>query len=91
MLLSGELTLVKTDEKGVAKEIGKCGRMDVVGELSFLLDKSPEVSVGVAENYPRDVRAPDTGCMPQPLRMQSLIRTSHLTSHASRKLAHPRR
>jgi CRP-like cAMP-binding protein len=53
---AGELSLVKRGEKeGGVVEIGKRGRMEVVGEMSFLMGSRPSVSVGVAQGYPRDV------------------------------------
>lgn len=55
LIINGEVTLMQAAEDGTQRELGTRGRMDVVGELSFLLDTTPAVDVLVPASYPREV------------------------------------
>lgn len=54
-VLHGEVAITRTNPQGKTKEIGRRGRHEVVGEMSFLLNTPPTASVGVPPDFPRDV------------------------------------
>ncbi len=55
-ILNGELMITRlASDSKTNKEIGRRGRHEVIGEMSFLLNVSPGASVSVPADYTRDV------------------------------------
>ena len=54
-IVNGELSVCYTDAEGKTRTLGKRGKGEVVGEISFLLNTTPNTSIVVNPAYEHDV------------------------------------